>query len=126
MKIEDLDLSIDFKRAYEVSKKVFGDFEINVVFDGSEIQVQFFKVQTIGVYFSIDDDGTIKLPKLRGIKDRSFTELPVTEEDIGWLKRIIELDTIFLNQNHNDYEDWVNEFKKIHTISQEELRKIYK
>jgi hypothetical protein len=67
----------------------------------------------------ISSDGKITLPILRGGKSQSKTELPFTEEDIKWYKRIIWID-----DNYNSSTR--GEFDILHRRTQQELREIYK
>lgn len=67
-------------------------------------------------WITIDGEGYIRLPILRGFRGGSYTELPFTDLDVKWFKRLLEVD------NDTDSE----EFNLLHTETQEKLRKIYK
>jgi hypothetical protein len=72
-----------------------------------------------GMWVTISSDGKINLPILRGSRSQSRTELPFTEEDIKWFKRIIWIDN---NLNSSTR----GEFDILHRKTQQELREIYK
>lgn len=69
-------------------------------------------------WVTIYDDGRISLPTLSGPKSQRRTELPFTEQDIKWFKRILSVD-IYPEKN-------IEESQLLHSESQENLRKIYK
>jgi hypothetical protein len=67
-------------------------------------------------WITISDEGYIKLPILRGWRGSNYAELPFTNLDVKWFKRLLEVD------DDTDSE----EFNLLHTETQEKLRKIYK
>ena len=67
-------------------------------------------------WVTIDDEGFLKLPILRGWKGNRYTELPFTDLDLKWYKRMLEID------DDTDSE----EFRLLHDETQEKLREIYK
>ena len=75
-------------------------------------------------WVTIYSNGKIKLPILRGYKSQTTTELPFTDDDIKWFKRIIWSDDAY-NTSHK-VSDFRNEFDQLHEKTQQELREIYK
>jgi|688.fasta_scaffold366638_1 hypothetical protein len=71
------------------------------------------------MWVTISSDGKINLPILRSSRSQSRTELPFTEEDIKWFKRIMWIDN---NLNSSTR----GEFDILHRRTQQELREIYK
>jgi hypothetical protein len=63
------------------------------------------------MWVTISSDGKINLPILRSSRSQSRTELPFTEEDIKWFKRIMWID---------------NNLNSSTRRTQQELREIYK
>jgi hypothetical protein len=71
-------------------------------------------------FVSIHSSGRISLPILRGYKSQHRTDLPFTDEDINWFKRIIWID------EGNRWMKNREEYDTLHEKSQQELREIYK
>lgn len=70
------------------------------------------------MWITIYSDGKVSLPLLRGRKSKKNTDLPFTEQDIKWFKRILWVD----NNTATDR----GEFDRLHNSSQQRLREIYK
>lgn len=71
------------------------------------------------MWITIYSDGRVSLPILRGQKGQRTIELPFTEQDIKWFKRILWVDNHYTPENRE-------EFDLLHSKSQQELREIYK
>ena len=67
-------------------------------------------------WVTIDEEGFLKLPILRGWKGNRYAELPFTDLDLKWFKRMLDI---------NDDTD-SEEFSLLHDETQEKLREIYK
>lgn len=70
-------------------------------------------------WVSIQSDGRIKYPILRGWKSKTTSDLPFNDSDIKWFTRILQIED---NISDNNSKEWAN----IHNLSQEKLRKLYK
>jgi hypothetical protein len=71
------------------------------------------------MWITIYSDGRVSLPILRGQKSQRRIELPFTEQDIKWFKRILWVDNHYTPKSEE-------EFDLLHRKSQQELREIYK
>ncbi len=119
--LQEIEMEPAQKIAYESISKCIGERESLKLGEMTPHFIKFdkHKGNSYSSFISIGSDGKVKLPILRGSKSRELTELPFTEEDINWFKRMLWLDSGNLVFN-------TEEFNLINSKSQKELREIYK
>jgi len=116
------------KVAYDAVRKCLKSGEKLEPCDIREGSINFTKREgNSGLYswITIDDEGYLKMPILRGWKEGHYTELPFTDLDIKWFKRLLEVEDIRSKLHYNDDTD-SEEFELLHDETQEKLREIYK
>jgi hypothetical protein len=105
------------KTTYDVISTLIGDDKLTLreIYDG----VLVFNTQapndggSLAAWIKIEKDGKMIFPILRGRKSLAYSDLPITEKDIKWLKDILADDL----KNPN--------LRELHTTSQEDLREMY-
>jgi hypothetical protein len=120
---QEVEMDPNQKIAYDAILKCLNEDDKLEIYQMWENSISFvvYKRGSYGTEFvSIYSSGRISFPILRGYKSQRRSDLPFTDEDIKWFKRIIWID------EGNHFMENREEFDLLHEKSQQELREIYK
>jgi hypothetical protein len=118
--LQEIEMDTNQKIAYDVILKCLNEGERLSVEHIWENSISFnVHNGSYGTLF-VGISGRISLPILRGYKSQHRTDLPFTDEDINWFKRIRWID------EGNRWMKNREEYDTLHEKSQQELREIYK